>query len=595
MTTRRTRDERGAYAILFAVLAVFLMTIAAFAVDIGNAVARKSDVQGQADFAALAAAPQLTGQTSGTIPTTVLDAVRLSMNENQPVNRNGACVSTTQSCINGNTQLTDGNLSNGEVRWANGGLEVITQDEKVDYGFARVMGLQDTRVQGRATVAVFSPLGALPVYAVNPCDFGRQTITDPANGQTTPIAPPTLASDGETNTTTLVSATPAQMALNETGVSVALVGKDWTRSAKIGFFPSSGAAPVEVASFIDENNVTHPLSPMVNYDTNGNSHTVRFNVPAAVASSEQVWYIRVWDRDTDTSSTGKWSGKSNAVPFRVGEPVLECDAGSSDGNFGTLKFPRTDVASSNDQIAKNMATNIQAPMTLTKHSQWTSAGTCTNGVNAAVTSALPNPGLNPGTNCVDTDTGLPALAATSGMITGEGISPTPGRLTTKPTATGCGPGGSSSNATARIQTTNYSINNDVLTCFLTGGASLATITSPTYAGDVVLDESIYDSPRFFFVPVLHVQPANGGSDKYSIVDFRPAFLTDEEVAASSVKGSNTATPASGNSPGNGITIEQNQIKQMKVVFFNAKALPGRTGGSVTAYFGVGPRIVRMID
>ena len=77
--------------------------------------------------------------------------------------------------------------------------------------------------------------------------------------------------------------------------------------------------------------------------------------------------------------------------------------------------------------------------------------------------------------------------------------------------------------------------------------------------------------------------------RYSIVDFRPAFLTDEAVASSSVKGSNTATAD------NGITIEQNQIKTMKVVFFNAHALPSRTGGGVTGYYGTGPRIIRMID
>jgi hypothetical protein len=34
---------------------------------------------------------------------------------------------------------------------------------------------------------------------------------------------------------------------------------------------------------------------------------------------------------------------------------------------------------------------------------------------------------------------------------------------------------------------------------------------------------------------------------------------------------------------------------MKVIFFNKNALPDRTNGAVTAYFGVGPKIIRMID
>ena len=125
MAQRKARDERGAYALLTAILAILLVSIAALAVDIGNAVARQSDVQGQADFAALAAGSQLSGN-SGTIPTAVLDAARDSMNENQPVNRFGACISTTKSCVQSIAQLTNGNLTDGEVRWANGGLQVIT-------------------------------------------------------------------------------------------------------------------------------------------------------------------------------------------------------------------------------------------------------------------------------------------------------------------------------------------------------------------------------------------------------------------------------------------------------------------------------------
>ena len=106
----RQRDERGAYALMTGLLAIFLMGIMAVSVDIGNAMARKSDVQGQADFAALAAGSELTGN-SGTIPAAGLTAVMDSINENQPVNRNGACVSDTESCIQSTDQLTNGDLT----------------------------------------------------------------------------------------------------------------------------------------------------------------------------------------------------------------------------------------------------------------------------------------------------------------------------------------------------------------------------------------------------------------------------------------------------------------------------------------------------
>ena len=88
------RDERGVYALLTAILAILLMSIAAMAVDIGNAVARKSDVQGQADFGALAGAAQARHPGAGTVPTAVLDAVRDSMNDNRPAQPQRSCASS---------------------------------------------------------------------------------------------------------------------------------------------------------------------------------------------------------------------------------------------------------------------------------------------------------------------------------------------------------------------------------------------------------------------------------------------------------------------------------------------------------------------
>ena len=99
--------------------------------------------------------------------------------------------------------------------------------------------------------------------------------------------------------------------------------------------------------------------------------------------------------------------------------MLECDAGSSSGNFGTLKFPRTDVPTSNE-IPANIAVGLQSPLSPTVH-QWaidnpTLAGMCTNGVNGALTAPNGAVTLVPGVNCVDTDTGLAANVATEGLV-----------------------------------------------------------------------------------------------------------------------------------------------------------------------------------
>ena len=65
-------------------------------------------------------------------------------------------------------QLTDGNLVNGEIRFCSGtgcgagyastvkGLQVTAPRNKVDYGFANVMGVPDGSVNADALVNVFT-------------------------------------------------------------------------------------------------------------------------------------------------------------------------------------------------------------------------------------------------------------------------------------------------------------------------------------------------------------------------------------------------------------------------------------------------------
>ena len=70
---------------------------------------------------------------------------------------------------------------------------------------------------------------------------------------------------------------------------------------------------------------------------------------------------------------------------------------------------------------------------------------------------------------------------------------------------------------------------------------------PTYseADPPLLDRSIFDSPRFFYVPVFKIQPNFGGSSMYSIIDFRPAFITDEVPAPTTTRLTDTATDENG--------------------------------------------------
>ena len=111
-----------------------------------------------------------------------------------------------------------------------------------------------------------------------------------------------------------------------------------------------------------------------------------------------------------------------------------------------------------------------------------------NGVSGAIQDPID------GQNCVPTDTGLPANALEEGMITG--ISGHPGRLR-KPATSPC--------TRSNVTVSGYSLNDDVLSCFFTDPSiRVGDVTKATYTGEPVISPSIFDSPRFVWVPLDRV-------------------------------------------------------------------------------------------
>jgi hypothetical protein len=609
MLSRRltSRDESGAVAIMFALLAVMLFTVAALGTDIGNEVSRHTDTQTQADFGAFAAARQMTdtGVAGQTPSAAVVSAVADELNANQPQDDSQSCW-RTNTCVT-TSQLTDGSLANGEVRYTSAGLQVTAPRHWVGFGMARIIGFQGAYVDAQATVNVFSPgQRVIPMFAVNGCDYGLQTLADPSGGGATSVVPP-LAFPTEVNKTQLQSplvlrdpaGNPANtFALNSTGNTVTISAKKWDKSSSIGFFRSDDLTPSAI--------VTAPIPGAPLGNGTGGASSITITVPAAVTSVETVWWVRIYDGTSANPTSNppragagseEWSAESEALPVVVGNAALQCLSGPTVGNFGTLQFPRTDVPTADD-LPVNIITGLQPPLTPHVH-QWAvdnpaqslaAGGRCTDGLNGAIFSNDPRPGLRPLTNCVDTDTGLAAQVATLGLIQGDqGFR---GLLTNAGTRAGCDPAGGSSSRTINISGGPYLINNDVLTCYFTNGStSIADIAKASYArvsSAGVLDPSIFDSPRFLWVPVLLKQP-EGGSGTYSIVDFRPAFITDEQAISSAIKNSKTGTAD------NGVMIQGQDVKQLKVVFFNANALPENGTFPLMPFFGTGIKVTRLVD
>lgn len=569
------------------VMSLVLFGVAALAVDLGNAFTRKRDVQSQADFSTLAGGAGLPALAS--TPTAADPAIQNAAEylfKNQRQNDDGAVPLTkVQLAI----VLTDGNPDNGAAYYGHldaagnlvpsrGELTIKTPPVLVKYGFAAVLGSANVKVKASATVGLRSPGGgAMPFYAVQGggCDYGPQTLSDPANGHAQSVVP-VMAYPTDTNKSRLDNLSPpAQVGYNtlpSVQQKITINGTGLSGVTQVGFFRSTSLVPNFVMTL-----------PFANSDSTGK--TVKdIVVPVEVTSVEDVWWVRVWGPKNGNQGNA-WSAASEALPMRVGDSLLECPGVSSAGNFGALMLPRS--SNKSGWLAENIATGPEAPLTLAAFPAPAPVN-CSPGVAPAVYSTTTgSPTRLAGTNCVDTDTGLTANATTAGLITGAQA-----RLA-KPTTTGCSPTRTSASRTVPVAG-GKSINDDTLSCFLTTNATIGSIASPTYSGSVALSPAVYSSPRFLWVPVLGIKPTSGGSAHYSIVDYRAAFLTSESTASTKVIPQ--FTDGSASTTANGLTIANNGVTSMQVVFFNVKALPADAGNAtVGAYFGVGPKIVALTN
>lgn len=566
----RRDAERGATAIIVAVAAVFLFSCGAMAVDLGNGFARKRDVQTQADFGALAGAASVHTLSAPTAADPAVQAAATYFVKNRPLSEGDPpdpSLTFPEQVAEMADALVDGDDKNGEVEYpSRTKIRVLSPYAHVNYGMASVLGYNSVDVQGDAAAGMFSPGSVMPVYAWQGCDYGLQTILTDSSPTPTPI--PLLDEDDDDNGARVEKLDPRRITPVSPSSPVLLTinGAQMGGVTKVGFFrtdTTSPPAPEEVTP--DPANVSNTKVTVV--------------VPSAVDSVEAVWYVRVY-------KGGEWSSvdPTDIEPLPVGNVPLECDADSSSGNYGTLDFPRDDVSSQDDTIARNMAESLQFSLLPFPEgeSECTTLGEGDGYIRPP----------NDDSNCISTKPGMPSLATTEGLITGLTAYNVKGKLDADTTSL-CGGGRVDSGVDG------VDINNDYLTCFLTDeaaadGVTIADIATANYDGDPVLSSEIFKSPRFFWQPVVRVEPYSGTSHDYTIIEFRPAFLTDQPLTA------DADNDEMGTSSNNGLILTTSagntRIGAVKVVFFDVDALPSTyDGAAATPYIGSGPQVIRLTN
>lgn len=570
MTTRsaskKSKRERGAVAIVVAMSATMIFALCALGVDLGSAFARKRDIQTQADLATLAAAAQLPLSTAS-----------------QPLIEQAANTYSSKNLVAGQSaglwNFSDADRTNGFIEYVGKNkLRLFAPHSTVDFWLAPVAGLPDgMKVSAVAAAEIRSPGRGLPFFVSHTCGWGEQTILDDSKGA--PVPP------GYTPTLTPTTSPAASVQVDtisptsiDNGTSAATLTLDFSNLQggeikKVGFTRESPATHVEASTFtIDKSKLT-------------------VSVPSSVlTAADSRWWVRLESEENDKSNKVlRWSASSNAKNLDIGSPggppPGSCDSKAS-GNFGSLRLSRSDVVNG-FWLEENMALGVQHDFAQFPPPQ---PQPCKGAAGAVTDPGTPTAGVN--LNCLETETGFFGPTATDAFLTGT-TKKTPGRLAKQNTLTSP-PACSTQRTISGLS--NLKINDDRLSCFLPDGVTVGDVTKQgvlTTPAKNSIKPEIFSSPRFFWIPVLTVDPSKGGSSSYAIIDFRAVFLTGQPDSATG--------PAHPVNAENGVFMDSSgkKIEKLKVRAINPMALPEFTvdlgPDNTIAYIGTGPKIVRLVE
>lgn len=543
---RGVRDERGATAVMFAILATALFMAGAVAIDMGQAYAKRSALQSNVDLAVMAAAAELTA-ASGCSTAAVDKAEEFLVKAANEVDG--------QVAMN----LQNGNAVDGEIACpGNWRVELTAPRAIVELTMGQVFESGDNiEVPARAVAQIKSPSRnhGLPMYGVTGCDYGPQIIRDDSGPAPTLVVPP-LTPDSATYSTATFSPpgiSPDNQPTPNTATQVTLSGNNFTGATAVTFTGAGGPPD-------------HHEVPAVEFVSATDTKIV-VNVPADVLKVEDVWFVRVL-KGTD------YSPRASAQRFTVGAPRAYC-AGSLEGNYGTIDLPRTDTSFT---LEWNIIFGPQPSLAIHP----APAGECSGDAGSVESKTAP---VN-GTNCLASEPGVKIAQANDGLISGKGGKT--GRLDRDSTSE-CSRSGNN----ARTPTTIKSkyINDDLLSCFIINTARISDLVNATDGsiGEKALSADIFKSPRYFWIPIVQREPATG-KKSWPIVAFRPGFITDQAVSATE------------QSPGvvsehNGLIAGPSGLRELHVILFDEKALPEfapASGGEID-YTGSGTKVIVLVE
>jgi hypothetical protein len=643
----RGRDEHGAIAVVSALVAVVLLLISAFVVDIGSTWARRGQLQVQADKAALLAAESLPAVDAASRQDVAkFVAYYVSCHT---VSGQRTLNADIPSCPAGTTPdspevlaYAQGLLDNGQAgRWRRGTVtfptstqvKVTTPEARVEFAFggvadveysdqskmaiARISSPGDLLPMGLSLECLLSAAGSLPLAGddasgVVPLNYVTPGPLVPA-GSAGPTQWPNgyaTSSAADRPAVTGITTLPSPVVSGPTPATFTLTGSGWGLLSDVQVvFHRGSASGTPVPADSVQATVLDPVT---------GTTTATGVLPGTVMQTPGTWQVKVGVRRVAAGSR-LWS---EALTLGVNAPATLTE---SLGCTRMLNSPRADVLPEGAALERNLQEGIDHgllahPNLVTVNQPGLSAEdllqTAANATTAfGCSNSSPNvldlrdPVGTPNCVLLQNNQGFVGNSFTTGVLAAErdGVA---GRLV-------CSDARPCRHATAQVR--GVQINADSfddyvqdanllndqlffnLSTYLTQGVPLLT------PEESALSQDIYGSHRFMWAPVIGAPLAPNSAGHYPVLTFRPIFVTQDAPSGwdsyDLLFDSASSVPASlglyEDDVEHGLLLSQDgeTLKAMRFMTIEPSALPlvgSGYDGPTAEYLGVGPKIVKLV-
>jgi len=577
------RDETGVIAVVTAIAATVMLVAGALAIDLGNTWARRGNLQGQADQAALFAAHYLpVHDAAGQLNVAKAAAYYMVCHQvygQKKINASmPACPSSPSATDTSFVNYAQGLLSSGHVTFPtiDGGIgqyvRVVTPSARIDFGFGTVAGDTGSVQAKSATARVGSPGSVSPMSLSLNCLLSAATNLPGGLGNSLTgilplnyIAPGPITVDNvvtkwptsmsTSNTITLNVPSPSTAIQNINPGNVTVSGSGWGTVVL-------GLSPAIRLVFAQGDQTATAVGSLPYADVTGLSLLSLLGagvvqIPNAVFSKVGTWKVRVGVKAIGSSN---YVYSKSDTEFTVQIPTVTQDLL---GCARLIKTPRDlqvgtprnleyslkagldhPIAPNPNLLTLNMTTPLTVPSLLNDLTNDQALVSCNNtlpniydngGVHPVANCVMPEQGANTYKEFTDGMLGLPDTVPGNNLTHAEAYVAA-GRLICNSSQ----PCQRVWKGSDRTWMTDRDINDDRFTDFVDPARknllteamffNLDTYLQndiPVVTPDSALLPSLYDSARFMWVPVISSPVAPNNANYYPVLTYRPIFVTQD--------------------------------------------------------------------